>query len=74
MTLQLANRSITYPKGKIEDFLVKVHKFIFSVDFIVLDYEADRDVSIILGRSFLATGRALIDVQKGELTMRVQDE
>ena len=54
--------------------LVKVDKFIFPMDFIILDYEADRDVPIILGRPFLATGRTLIDVQKGELTMRVQDE
>ena len=44
------------------------------MDFIVLNYEADLEVPIILGRPFLATGRTLIDVQKGELTMRVQDE
>ncbi|XP_062104029.1 uncharacterized protein LOC133815176 [Humulus lupulus] len=74
VTLQLADRSLAYPDGKIEDVLVKVDKFIFPVDFIVLDYEADREVPIILGRPFLATGRTLIDVQKGELTMRVQDE
>ena len=74
VTLQLADRSITHPEGKIEDVLVKVDKFIFPVDFIILDYEADREVPIILGRPFLATGRTLIDVQKGELTMRVQDE
>ena len=49
-------------------------KFIFPADFIILDYEADKEVPIILGRPFLATGRTLIDVQKGELTMRVQDE
>ncbi|XP_062080324.1 uncharacterized protein LOC133785081 [Humulus lupulus] len=69
-----ANRSLAYPNGKIEDVLVKVDKFIFPADFIVLDYEADRKIPIILGRPFLATGRTLIDVQKGELTMRVQDE
>ncbi|XP_062075567.1 uncharacterized protein LOC133779647 [Humulus lupulus] len=68
------DRSLAYPDGKIEDVLVKVDKFIFPVDFIVLDYEADREVPIILGRPFLATGRTLIDVQKGELTMRVQNE
>ncbi|XP_062075231.1 uncharacterized protein LOC133779264 [Humulus lupulus] len=72
MTLQLANRSLAYPDGKIEDVLVKVDKFISPVDFIVLNYEVDREVPIILGRPFLATG--LIDVQKGELTMTVQDE
>ncbi|KAL5570461.1 hypothetical protein UlMin_027036 [Ulmus minor] len=74
VSLQLADRSIAHPEGKIEDVLVKVDKFIFPVDFIILDYEADLEVPIILGRPFLATGRTLIDVQKGELTMRVQDE
>lgn len=74
VTLQLADRSHAYPEGKVEDVLVKVDKFIFPVDFIVLDFEADKEVSIILGRSFLATGKTLIDVQKGELTMRVNDQ
>lgn len=74
VTLQLADRSLAHLDGKIEDVLVRVDKFIFPADFIVLDYEADREVPIILGRPFLATGRTLIDVQKGELTMRVQDE
>jgi hypothetical protein len=74
VTLQLADRSIAYPKGKIEDILVKVDKFIFPADFLILDCEADKKVPIILGRPFLATGRTLIDVQKGELTMRVNDQ
>ncbi|XP_024989181.1 uncharacterized protein LOC112523736 [Cynara cardunculus var. scolymus] len=65
VTLQLADRSLAYPKGKIEDILVKVNKFIFPADFLVLDYEADRNVPIILGRLFLVTGKTLIDVQKG---------
>ncbi|XP_038889260.1 uncharacterized protein LOC120079161 [Benincasa hispida] len=73
-TLQLADRSITHPEGKIEDVLVQVDKFIFPTDFIILDYEADVGVPIILGHSFLATRRALIDVQKGELTIRVDDQ
>ncbi|XP_024971932.1 uncharacterized protein LOC112510815 [Cynara cardunculus var. scolymus] len=71
--LQLADKSIAHPKGKIEDVLVQVHKFIFPADFIILDFEADKDISIILGRPFLATERTLIDVQKGELTMRVNE-
>ena len=54
----------------IEDVLVKVDKFIFPVDFIVLDMEENKDIPIILGRPFLATGGALIDVQKGELKLR----
>ncbi|KAM6560880.1 hypothetical protein CsatA_030119 [Cannabis sativa] len=74
VTLQLADRSMAHPEGKIEDVLVQVDKFIFPADFIILDYEADRDVPIILGRPFLATGRTLIDVQNGELTMRVNDQ
>ncbi|KAH9801229.1 hypothetical protein KPL71_000949 [Citrus sinensis] len=74
VSLQLADRSHAYPEGKIEYVLVKVDKFIFPVDFIVLDFEADKEVPIILGRPFLATGKTLIDVQKGELTMRVNDQ
>ena len=74
VTLQLADRSLAHPEGKIEDVLVKVDKFIFPADFIVLDFEADKEVPIILGRPFLAARRTLIDVQKGELTMRVNDE
>ncbi|XP_063946059.1 uncharacterized protein LOC135151507 [Daucus carota subsp. sativus] len=66
VTLQLADRSLAHPEGKIEDVLVKVDKFIFPADFIVLDYEADREVPIILGRPFLATGRTLIDMCKTE--------
>ena len=58
----------------IEDVLVKVDKFIFPNDFIVLDMEEDKEIPIILGRLFLATGRAMIDVKKGELKLRVQDD
>ena len=54
--------------------LVKVYKLIFPADFIVLDMEVDREIPIILGRPFLATSRAMIDMQKGELKLRVQDE
>ncbi|KAK4267866.1 hypothetical protein QN277_024592 [Acacia crassicarpa] len=74
VTLQLADRPIVLPEGKIEDVLVKVDKFIFPVDFIFLDFEADRDVPILLGRPFIATGRTLIDVAKGELTMHVNND
>ena len=64
ITLQLADKSHAYPEGKIEDVLVKVDKFIFPVDFIVQDFKDDKEVPIILGRPFLATGKTLIDVQK----------
>ena len=73
LTLQLADRTIAYPQGIIEDILVKVDNFIFPADFVILDMEEDSQVPIILGRPFLATGRAMIDVQKGELTMRLND-
>lgn len=69
--LQLADRSLAHPRGVIKDVLVKIDKFIFPVDFIVLDMEKDTNVPIILGRPFLATGQALINVQKGELKLRV---
>ncbi|KAL0455052.1 UNVERIFIED_CONTAM: hypothetical protein Slati_0844400 [Sesamum latifolium] len=74
ITLQLADRNIKYPRGILEDVLVKVGKFIIPVDFIVLDMEEDVNMPLILGRPFLATSRALIDVQKGQLTLRVNDE
>ncbi|GJV82355.1 reverse transcriptase domain-containing protein [Tanacetum coccineum] len=74
MTLELADRSITHPKGVAEDLFVKVGKFHFPTDFVVVDFEADPRVPLILGRSFLRTGRALIDVYEGELILRDGDE
>ncbi|XP_016167073.1 uncharacterized protein LOC107609583 [Arachis ipaensis] len=73
--LQLANGSIKFPSGVVEDMIVKVGPFAFPTDFVVLDMEEHKNASIILGRPFLATGRTLIEVQKGEVTLRVdQDE
>ena len=74
ISLQMAYRSLTYPRGVIEDVLVKVDKFIFPVDFVVLNMEEDREIPLILGRPFLAARRALIDVHSGNLTLRVNDE
>ncbi|XP_073119742.1 uncharacterized protein [Henckelia pumila] len=74
MSFQLADRSLKYPRGIIEDVLVKVDKFIFPVDFVVLDMEEDLDMPLIMGRPFLETGKALIDVQKRELLLRVGEE
>ena len=74
ITLQIADRSMARPEGVLEDWLVKVGKFIFHVDFLIMKMEEDTLVPILLGRPFLATGAALIDVQKGELTLRVGDE
>ena len=70
----MADRSMAQPEGVFEDVLVKVGKFIFPVDFVVIKMEEDTQVPLLLGRPFLATGAALIDVQKGELTLRVGDE
>nr|GEZ31240.1 DNA-directed DNA polymerase [Tanacetum cinerariifolium] len=70
MTLELADRSITHPKRVAEDVFVKVGKFHFLTDFVVVDFEADPRVPLILGRSFLRTGRALIDVYGEEITLR----
>ncbi|GJS96084.1 reverse transcriptase domain-containing protein [Tanacetum coccineum] len=74
MTLELADRSITRPKGLAEDVFVKVGKFQFPTDFVVVDFEGDPRVPLILGRSFLRTGHALIDVYGEEITLRVNVE
>ncbi|GJW29865.1 reverse transcriptase domain-containing protein [Tanacetum coccineum] len=74
MTLELADCLITQPIGIAEDVDVKVGKFKFSADFVVIDFDADPRVPLILGRSFLKTKRALIDVYEGELTLRVGKE
>ncbi|GKB18646.1 reverse transcriptase domain-containing protein [Tanacetum coccineum] len=74
MTLELAERSITHPKGVAEDVFVKVGSFHFPTDFVVVDFKADPRVPLILGRSFLRTGRALIDVYEGELILRDGNE
>ncbi|KAI3816628.1 hypothetical protein L1987_16331 [Smallanthus sonchifolius] len=74
MTLSLADRSVKYPRGIIENLLVKVDKFVFPVDFVILDMEADEGVPIILGRPFLRTTKALIDVYDGKISLCVGDE
>ncbi|GJV92788.1 reverse transcriptase domain-containing protein [Tanacetum coccineum] len=74
MTLELADRSITRPKGVTEDIFVKVGKFHFPTDFVVVDFEADPRVPLILGRSFLRTNHALIDVYEGEFVLRDGNE
>ncbi|KAJ9553266.1 hypothetical protein OSB04_017311 [Centaurea solstitialis] len=74
ITLQLANRSIKYPYGVIEDVLIKVGRFYFPIHFVVLDMEEDLEIPLILGRPFLATGGAIIDVKGGKLTLRVGEE
>nr|GEY27082.1 reverse transcriptase domain-containing protein [Tanacetum cinerariifolium] len=74
MTLELADRSISHPVGVAEDVYIKVGTIHFPADFVVVDFDADPRVPLILERSFLKTKRALIDVFKGELTLRVGKE
>ncbi|CAJ2637261.1 unnamed protein product [Trifolium pratense] len=75
MSLSLADRSIVYPEGILHDVLVRVAGFVFPADFVVLDMEEDKNWEpLLLGRPFLATGRALIDVELGELMLRTDGE
>jgi len=74
MTLQLADRSIKHPYGIVEDLLVKVDKFLFPVDFVVIDIEEDLEVPLILGRPFMKTAKVIIDVDKGKLKVCVENE
>jgi len=74
MTLQLADRSIKQPYDIVEDLLVKVDKFLFPVDFVVMDIEEDVDVPLILERAFMKTAKVIIDVDKGKLKICVTDE
>ncbi|XP_070018784.1 uncharacterized protein [Nicotiana sylvestris] len=74
ITVSLADRSLVMLEGIIEDVLVRVEKFILPANFIVLDYEADEEVPVILGRPFLATGGAIIDAREGKLKMRFDEK
>nr|GFB08495.1 reverse transcriptase domain-containing protein [Tanacetum cinerariifolium] len=71
---ELRNRSVSKPIGITKDVSFKVGVFHFPADFVVVDFEPDPRVSLILGRCFLKTSRALIDVHKGELTLRIGNE
>ncbi|XP_019173820.1 PREDICTED: uncharacterized protein LOC109169392 [Ipomoea nil] len=74
ISLQLADRSVKYPLGVVEDILVKVGKLYFPADFLILDMGSDTDTSLILGRPFLLTGGVLIDMPLGKLIFRVGKE
>ncbi|GKA19893.1 reverse transcriptase domain-containing protein [Tanacetum coccineum] len=74
MTLELANHSITHPMGIAEDVVVRVDGFTFLADFVVVNFEPDPRVPIILGRPFLRTAEALIDLYEETLTLRVGKE
>ncbi|GJR71953.1 reverse transcriptase domain-containing protein [Tanacetum coccineum] len=74
ITTDLTNRSTVIPNGVAEDVFVKVGKFYFLTDFVVVDYDADPRAPLIPGRPFLRTAQALIDVHGEEITLRVNDE
>ncbi|GKA47366.1 reverse transcriptase domain-containing protein [Tanacetum coccineum] len=74
MTLELANHYVIFPMGIAEDVIVKVEKFNFLADFVIVDFEADPRVPIILRRPFLRTTRALVDLYEEKLTLRVGNE
>nr|GFA91008.1 DNA-directed DNA polymerase [Tanacetum cinerariifolium] len=74
MVLELADRTISKPTGVAENVFVKVGKFYFPADFVILNFVADPRVPLILGGPFLSTAHALIDVYKGEITLRHDDQ
>ncbi|GKA97887.1 putative reverse transcriptase domain-containing protein, partial [Tanacetum coccineum] len=74
LTMELADKTVKYPKGSAENVLVGIGKFVFLVDFIILDMPEDIKVPLILGRPFLSTGRTKIDVYKRKITLRVGEE
>nr|GFC28217.1 reverse transcriptase domain-containing protein [Tanacetum cinerariifolium] len=74
MVLELSDRTISKPTGVAENVFVKVGKFYFPTDFVILDFVDDPRVPLILGRPFLTTAHALIDVYEGEITLRHDDQ
>ncbi|XP_060210267.1 uncharacterized protein LOC132637147 [Lycium barbarum] len=74
MRLQMADRTIKRPVGVVDDILVRVGEFLLPADFVILDCAVDKEVPIILGRPFIATGRALMDSKKNEIKVRVNNE
>ena len=74
MRLLMVDRTVKKPIGILHDVLVKVESFIFPAYFVILDCEVDFEVPIILGRSFLSTGRALVYMEKGQMTFRLNNE
>ncbi|GJR96190.1 putative ribonuclease H-like domain-containing protein [Tanacetum coccineum] len=74
LIVELVDRTVKYPKGITENVLVGIGKFVFPVDFIILDMPEDIKVPLILERPFLSTARAKIDVYKRKITLRVGEE
>ncbi|XP_021771210.1 uncharacterized protein LOC110735344 [Chenopodium quinoa] len=74
ITLQLADCSVKFPMGKVEDIPLRVGKFTFLVDFYVLEMDEDERIPIIFGRPFLATSRAIIDVKEGKISLKIDND
>jgi hypothetical protein len=74
MSVQLADRSVKFPVGTLENIPVRIGQFYIPIDFIIMDLKEDSNIPIILGRPFLATAGAIIDVKKGKLTFEVGEK
>ena len=74
MRILMADRMVKRPIGILHDVLVNIESFIFLADFVILDYEVDFEVPIILERPFLAMGRSLVDVENGQMKFRLNNE
>ncbi|XP_050915329.1 uncharacterized protein LOC127130347 [Lathyrus oleraceus] len=74
MTLQFTDHSVKKPYGIVEDVLVKIDRFVFPVDFVILEMPEDEEIPLILGIPFLETGRCLINIEERTMTLNVYDE
>ena len=74
MRLLMANRTLKRPIGILHDVLVKVESFIFPTDFVIFDCEVDFEVPVIIGRPFLFIGRALVDMENGQMKFLMNNE
>ncbi|XP_050897251.1 uncharacterized protein LOC127104081 [Lathyrus oleraceus] len=74
MTLQFVDRSIRRPYGIVKDVLVKIDKFVFPVDFVILEIPEDEEIPLILSRPLLEAGRCMIDIEEGTMILKVYDE
>ena len=72
--LSMADKSVTYPLGILENMPTKVGKFVIPADFVVLEMEEDLEIPILLGRPFFMTARAIINMKKGKITLEVDNE
>ncbi|XP_050917852.1 uncharacterized protein LOC127135076 [Lathyrus oleraceus] len=74
MTLQFSDHSVKKPYGIVEDVMVKIDKFVFPVDFVILEMLEDEEIPLVLRIPFLETGRCLINIEEWTMTLKVYDE